>query len=199
MRKWILNLHLYLGLLCSPYLLIYGLSSLNFNHPLAFTQPSDRIASTWTREIEYPRVESKSRENIAKATYEQLGLFGWVHPWSIQRDAEGNLHFTASRPGKEYAIDARYRQGHAEIAEKHTGLWTIIRNLHGLGEAVPGTRWLSTWNYFTEVTNWVVLFSAATGVYLWTYRRHERAIGWIMLLGAGALSLGMMMYVTLHG
>ncbi len=36
MRQWILRIHLYGGLLCAPYLIIFGFSSLHFNHHFAF-------------------------------------------------------------------------------------------------------------------------------------------------------------------
>ena len=38
LRKLILNLHIYAGLLCFGYLIVFGVSSLNFNHPFAFTR-----------------------------------------------------------------------------------------------------------------------------------------------------------------
>ena len=45
----------------------------------------------------------------------------------------------------------------------------------------------------------MVLFAGASGVYLWTRRRNERRIGLIVLGGAGAFSLALMLYLTLHG
>jgi Flp pilus assembly protein protease CpaA len=55
------------------------------------------------------------------------------------------------------------------------------------------------WTMFTEITNWVVLFSACSGVYLWLSRREDRLAGWSILIGAGVLSIGFMAYLWLWG
>jgi hypothetical protein len=57
MRKWMLRLHLYLGLVCSGYLIVFGVSSLNFNHPFEFTKPGTEKV-TWERTIPLPVVSS---------------------------------------------------------------------------------------------------------------------------------------------
>ena len=47
MRKWLLNIHLYGGLLCSSYLLLYGVSSLYFNHEFTSSQPFPEQPSSY--------------------------------------------------------------------------------------------------------------------------------------------------------
>lgn len=39
MRNLILQIHLYGGLICASYLILFGVSSLNYNHHPAFTEP----------------------------------------------------------------------------------------------------------------------------------------------------------------
>ena len=46
MRKWMLNIHLYGGLLCAPYLIIFGFSSLQFNHHFNFVSHAEE-PSKW--------------------------------------------------------------------------------------------------------------------------------------------------------
>lgn len=50
MRKWILRLHLYGGLLCSSYLVLFGVSSLLFNHRVSFAEPGEQTVS-WERDV----------------------------------------------------------------------------------------------------------------------------------------------------
>jgi hypothetical protein len=55
------------------------------------------------------------------------------------------------------------------------------------------------WGAYTEFCTWVVLFSAASGVYFWTRRRKERLIGWILLLGGMGTSFFLMFYIWWRG
>jgi hypothetical protein len=58
---------------------------------------------------------------------------------------------------------------------------------------------VSSWAWYTEICTIAVLFAGVSGVYLWTARKNERLTGLLLLGGAGALSLALMLYLTLHG
>src|SRR4051812_23880286 len=106
MRKWMLNLHLYGGLLCAPYLIIFGFSSLHFNHHFGFVAPDSKtVPRVWEAPV---NVEfSTSNDQLAESIRNSLGLMGWTLPWTMQRDGEGDLHFDVERPGKSYTIRTR--------------------------------------------------------------------------------------------
>ena len=53
LRQWMLDVHIYLGLLCAGYLVIYGVSTLSFNHPRQWLTPEESRAE-WQWEIEMP-------------------------------------------------------------------------------------------------------------------------------------------------
>ncbi|MCC7204801.1 MAG: PepSY domain-containing protein [Phycisphaeraceae bacterium] len=196
MRKWLLNLHLYGGLLCSSYLLIYGFSSLLFNHPI--DKGADGPAVTWEQAMEHPRVYRK--QELAERVRDELGLFGWAPPWDLRAQAGGELRFVVSRPGRQYEIHTKLREGKVQVSETRTGFWSVVRSLHGMYATIPNGPWLvNSWKYYTEVTNWIVLFAAGTGVYLWTARKSERAIGGGLLGVTAAVSLGLILYVWLWG
>ena len=107
MRKLILNLHIYGGLLCFSYLIIFGVTSLNFNHPFAFTTAKAK-PTTWEQTIALPdlprvtadmtgeqRVAAKAQAN--HAIRKALGLFGNQRPWAESGwDAAGHLSFCQS-------------------------------------------------------------------------------------------------------
>lgn len=196
MRKWLLNLHLYGGLLCSSYLLIYGFSSLLFNHPIDTGE--DGPAVTWEEPMQHPRVYKKPE--LAERVRDGLGLFGWVPPWEIRAEKSGELRFVVSRPGKRYEVQTKLREEKVRVSETHTGFWSVVRALHGMHKEIPNGPWLvNSWRFFTEVTNWIVLFAAGTGVYLWTFRKSERAIGGVLLGMTVAVSLGLILYVWIWG
>src|SRR5687768_15301806 len=102
MRKWVLRLHLYVGLLCSGYLIVFGVSSLNFNHPFEFTKPGTEQV-TWERSIALPPLTGDTTAE-SEAVRDSLGLIGWTLPWETRRGANGDLHFGLARPGKHYLI-----------------------------------------------------------------------------------------------
>lgn len=193
MRKWILRLHLYGGLLCSSYLLIFGISSLLYNHRPAFAEPGDK-AITWERNVTPAKWADNSAE--AKAVHDQLGLIGWAY--NEHREKNGDLRFTASRPGKTYLIRVSKGGREAIVTETRTGVWQVVRGLHGL-EALPNSRFMNIWGWYTELCTFVVLFAAISGVYLWWGRSARPVVGWSVLGTAVALSLVLMIYIRVWG
>ena len=212
LRKFILNLHIYAGLLCFGYLIVFGVSSLNYNHPLAFTRARGE-PRRWEQPISVPdlprltpgmsgeqRVAAKAEAN--HAVRRALGLFGhqrpWQQSWWDEKDAN---HYRASlvRPGVEYDVDVHLDRNVAVVTETRTGAWEVVARLHGQHGEMPGSAFVSTWAWYTEFCTLAVVFAGASGVYLWTRRRNERRIGYALLGGAGALSIALMLYLTLHG
>lgn len=210
MRELLLKLHLYGGLLCSSYLLIFGLSSLNFNHH--FGEPAAQKLERQRLLYAVPDLQDDNR--LAEALRDTLGLIGWTLPWETYREeTEDSLlfHFGVSRPGKKYTVHLQSpREDPAlaepsqkippkkgapqpepppthllKIEETYTGFWSAITGLHGFSGDLPGSKFMKIWGLYTEVCVWVVLFSAASGVYLWTGRRSERLLG-LILLGVGS-------------
>ena len=197
MRIWVLRIHLYLGLLCCGYLLVFGVSSLNFNHPFGFTEPSKQAVS-WERAVALPPA-SEDNNAESEAVRDALGLIGWPLPWETHRDSPGgDLHFGLARPGKHYTIHVLRSSGRVRVEERPEGYWTVVRALHG-NHGVPGSTLMSAWGMYTEVCTWFVLFAAASGVYLFAARKRERRVGFAILGGALALSLLFMAYVRYGG
>jgi hypothetical protein len=211
-RRLILNLHTYGGLLCFSYLILFGISSLNFNHPFAFTRAKSEPRH-WEQKVELPdlprvtpdlkgeqRVAAKAQANhmVRRA----LGLYGHQRPWKESWwDPNDPNHYHASlvRPGVEYEVDVYLDKELAKVTETRTGVWQVIQGLHGFHGKMPDSRFVSTWGVYTELCTFVVLFAGASGIYLWTQRRNERRIGYVLLSGAGLVSLALMILFALRG
>ena len=193
MRTLLLKIHIYAGLLCSSYLLIFGLSSLNYNHH--FGQPAETEV-TWERSLKLRNMADNGA--FSAAVRDSLGLIGWTIPWRTHRDDRGNLHFGLNRPGKKYTIHVLLDEGRVRVEETRTGFWSVVNSLHALMR-LPSSPYMSLWGVYTDVCTVVVLFSAASGVYLWTRRRQERLIGWILLGAGSGTSLLFMLYVWWRG
>jgi hypothetical protein len=197
MRKWLLNLHLYGGLLCAAYLLVFGFSSLHFNHHFAFAQPpKDTATRSWEAPLPAPLLPDNTA--AAERLRDQLELKGWPLPWETRRDADGTLHFPMERPGKRYQFHASPATGTVQVEEHAKGFWPVVVSLHAL-HGLPGAPPVTAWGIYTEVCTAFALFAAASGVYLWWASGRDRRAGLVVGLAATALSLGLILYVVNQG
>ena len=195
MRKWLLNLHLYGGLICAPYLLIFGFSSLHFNHHFSFVD-SKPTPLEWTAPLSIPPLTNN--EEMATAVRDSVGLLGWTIPWKMKRDAAGDLEFDLERPGKSYTLHTKLSEHQVRVQERRKGFWQVVNSLHGL-EEVPNSKFVAFWGLYTELCTWFVLFAAASGLYLWVKSQRERRIGLVSLSAAVVASLALMCLVWLRG
>lgn len=193
MRSLLLKVHIYAGLICSSYLLIFGISSLNYNHNFG---KASIESVTWERSLKL--VDMENNMALSKAVRDALGLIGWPLPSETHRDDQGNLHFGLYRPGKKYTIRVLFDENRVRVEETRKGFWEVFDSLHAK-MGVPSSRFMSLWGVYTELCTWVILFSTVSGVYLWTRRRSERLTGWILLAGGSGTSLLFMVYVWWRG
>lgn len=196
MRKWILNIHLYGGLICSSYLILLGLSTFIFNHHLA-PDRSKLPEIIWQRPLTVP-VDGDDMEVAAKAR-DALGLIGWPLPWEMYRESNNDLRFDLARPGKYYTIHLMQDEKLIAVTEKRTGVAAVLQELHGFSGELPAAKFMNIWSAYTEVTTWVVFFSLISGVYLWLKRPRERKAG-TLYLAAGIVGFFIiMLYIWLIG
>lgn len=162
MRKWLLNFHLYGGLLCAPYLIIFGFSSLHFNHHFGFIEhAAERPPHAWEAPLKVSALEDK--DSMAESVRDSLGLMGWTLPWKTKRDADGDLTFDLERPGKSYTVQTQLKNGSARVEERSKSFWQVINSLHAMG-AVPNSRFSEWWGGYTEVCTAFVVFAAVSGI-----------------------------------
>jgi hypothetical protein len=195
MRRWILNLHLYASLVCAPYLIIFGISSLNFNHHFAFMKPAE-VKSSWEKEFSETLLTNDVA--AADAVRDSLKLAGWPLPWEMKREANGNFRFSMENPGRKRVIEVRPAEKKVSVEERAKGFWPVLNSLHGFTQ-LPNSSLAPIWGIYTDVCVWTVVFAGISGVYLWLTSKRQRGYG-AFLLGGGVLaSLGFMIYVVLHG
>jgi len=205
MRKILLNFHIYSGLLCFSFLLIFGISTLIFNHPFAFTQRPSSV-KTWTQPLAIPplaRSDGQSlnekvqmvRQNNA-SILKALGSFAMPSgasdgDWT---DAD-TYHAHFLRPGKEYQIDVHPSQDSVTITQSRMSFWMMTTALH----AGSYTLVANSWPWYLELCTIGVIAAGITGIYLWPARARERRIGIVILGVSGAFSIALMLFVSMHG
>lgn len=195
-NNWILNLHLYGGLLSCCYLILFGISSLSFNHSWLVPQFKGTMEK---REVALVVPDISDDLQLAETMRDRLGLIGWPLPWNMERDHSGNLHFELSRPGMSYQIYLNASAGLARIEAQRTGPAPILHFLHGSTEGIPGSKFMTAWGIYTEITTWFTLFALCSGIWLWI--KHGKTGGELFfgLLGSSVVSIAMLLYLYFQG
>lgn len=183
LRRWLLNIHLYGGLLCSGYLLVYGVSSLLFNH--RFDRLVGEASSRqWTATTAVPLTDA-APEAVARRVADNLGIVGRIPAGEPRRDDAGDLRFTIQRPGRSFGIRVD-SSGLVTVAERRARPAAILMGLHD-ARPEPTSVVLTSWWYYTHLTVGVLLFLSVSGVVLWVVTRGPRGRGWPLLLGGTAI------------
>lgn len=199
MKKYytlIRSLHLYLGLLISPFLLVFGVSIWVFNHPDFFNK--------W-RAIEsepiYAQINFQAKETdllTAKNILEQLKINGEVD-WISKSDS--TFSFPVNKPGTIKRISVNTITGKVSIVTKDEGTLNGLAFLHSM----PGPHnvklrgnsfYMSMWRVTVDGIVYVTLFVSSSGIFLWYFIRPERRLG-IYSLSFGAVVFLVLMYFLL--
>ena len=196
MRKLLLKIHLYSGLICFWYLIILGISSLNFNHRFAFMESGNAV-ETWSEEISVPRNFSDDRY-LSESIRDSLSLIGWPLPWETWHDSTGVFHFALQHPGKRYIVDYDFKNRVAYVQEARRGFWGVFNSLHGIG-SVPNSWFMDCWKWYTCITTALVIFSVIAGIYLWYRSNRDKRTGLYVILFSAIVSIGWMFQLYYHG
>ncbi len=184
-----LHIHIYLGLFSLPYLLIFALSSLNFNHHFISEKPLSEWRE-WKAQVDI--AASDDLLQVADQLMDALSIFGWFIPYESYRDAEKTF-IVIVQPGKIYHITLQ-PDGSALVKERLQSGAHILKSLHGLGENIPHAPWIvNTWKYYQSLTVYAVLFWIVTGVYFWSRNRRrpvlEKRLIWVFSIFSALLIL----------
>lgn len=195
MRRKLGKLHTWLGLLCAPYLVIFGFSSLHFNHQFGFVDAGERVVE-WEQAV---AVSDTSDDGaLAARVRDDLSLPGWIPWWLYDRGEDNTFSFNVNRPGKQYRITVDPRRTTASVVETRNGPLQVVNSLHALG-GVPGLGFTGAWSWYTYLSVFFVVFAGSTGVWFWSRRREGKLAGWIVLLGVTGGSLLLMLIVRVWG
>ena len=197
LRKWILRIHLYGGLLCFWYLIIFALTSLQFQHHFKFLLPSDGDEIVSERKVEV--TENKDKLVYARSLQDKLNIPGWLIPWQTQRDSLGMFHTVFQNPKARYTLVYNPSNYAVRISAVSNGLWMVIKSLHGSGGRLPGAPLLVFWGIFTYLCVAIVVFSIISGIWLWASKTGRKLTGWLTFSGILVLSFLLMFIVYIYG
>jgi len=201
--RWIRDLHLYLGLFISPFVVVFSVSVFFLVH--SWLPKAEAGATRVVTDVALPgNLEELSGRQLIDALKPVLarinaqGEVGWVQ----HRAREHRLILPVSMPGRLTTVTIDVGKREAMVEPRTTGLADAFAMLHkSPGPHLVGIRmnwfYMRLWRWFADGTVYLVLFLSASGLYLWYGLRAERRIGFC-LLAAGVISFSGIVYALVH-
>ena len=197
--RWTRDVHLYLGLFISPFIVAFSVSVFFLNHAKVDTAAATSV--TTFRDVSIPPAieAARGRDAVdrAREIVEQVGLAGEIgFVRYVRRDQ--HVVIPVSKPGIESVVDVDVVTRTATVSRRTASLLESVAYLH----KSPGPHnadlrgnwfWTRVWRWLADGMVYLTLFISATGVYLWFAIKAERRIG-LALLGAGTASLCALVY-----
>ena len=199
------DLHLYLGLFSSPFVLVFAISVFFLVHawlPKIGSETSNsRMVSSLPLPGDLQTLSGRPLIEALKPTLEKAGIHGEVG-FVRHIVKEGKLIIPVTIPGRETTVSISIASRDATIVTRETSLADALVTLHkSPGQHGPGIRmnWfaMKAWRWMADATVYLILFISVSGIYLWYVLRAERKVGFILLC-AGALSFFGMAYALSH-
>jgi hypothetical protein len=208
-RFYLLNrdLHLYLGLFISPFVLVFAVSVFFLVHawvPGITAGPSTtRVVAISALPIpgNLQTLSGRPLIDALRPALEKAGVRGEIG-FVRHLVKEETFIIPVTIPGRETTVSLNIAGGEATIATRETGLADALVTLHkSPGPHGPAVRmnwfFMRAWRWMADATVYLVLFISLSGIYLWYVLRAERAVG-VVLIFAGALSFFGMAYALSH-
>ena len=193
------DLHLYLGLFLSPFLLVFAVSVFFLVHPqrTSSDKPAVRLASDLPVLPEIEHLSGRELVAALRPALDAIKVHGEVD--FIRRiPKENRMVFPVRVPGHETEVDLDLVQRTAVITERVTGLIDAVVHLHKM----PGphnvnirgnSAYVRVWRWLADITTYGLMFLTLSGLYLWMVLRAERRVG-VALLCAGGISIVGLVY-----
>jgi hypothetical protein len=198
------DLHLYIGLFLSPFVLIFAISVFYLVHSSLAereTASAGRLIADLPITEEIERLTGREQVNALRPALDRAGVKGEVG--FIRRiPKEHRLVFSVSVPGRETAVDLNLLARSAMVSERRTGISDALVYLHKMpgphnADIRVNSPFMRAWRLLADVSSYGLLFLTLSGVYLWAVLRAERRIG-IALLSLGTVSFLGLIYAIAH-
>ncbi len=184
------RLHLYLGLICLPWFLMYGITSIAFNHPTCFgkADPHWVEIGEWpcTLEValdkEFPRELGPPLLEIAGIKSEAYGVYRWG------KDPIVYVGFPSLWHPQRLAYHVEEKR--LTLEKDSVALPKLLTALHGTGGFESKSPARTAWAVIVDLVCLAFLSWVVTGLYLWW--RFSRLRAW----GAVALAAGLLSFVA---
>lgn len=187
---WNRQLHLYLGIAVSPFLLVFAVSTILLNHGVTPSPIEEK--STVPIQIE----NGMEGGALVESVLNQLQLTGEVVGRGQVRN--GRTMVRVAKPGNVKIITVDIEKREAVVLERSFGLMDTMRYLHLNPGPHKSPSWIFSkmWGWVADSTVYITLFLTLTGIYMWAVLKSERKAG-LIALGSGAFAFVAILYSLL--
>lgn len=167
---WLRRIHMYLGLLSSTAIFVYGVTGI---HASSFTRPVERSKPVPLVAYQPARIDGTLDDNAAaKQLFARLSLPLATPPAQIRRDGDNNLVFNTYPPSGMVRVVFLEKEGRARIEKVEAPFAQLLSNLHEITMRNPSADLrVRLWKYYNEFSTWTLLLLIFTGVWLWLASR----------------------------
>ena len=199
------DLHLYLGLFISPFVLVFSISVFFLVHAwipkFAAETTNTRVVSALALPVDLQKLSGRPLIDALKPTLEHINVAGEIG-FIRHMVKEEKLIIPVSIPGRATTVTINLASREATVVTRETGLADALIMLHkSPGQHGPDIRmnwfFMKAWRWFADATVYLTLFISVSGLYLWYMLRAERKVGFILLF-AGTLTFFGLAYALSH-
>ncbi len=189
MRRLILKLHIYCGLLSFTHLIVYGIAGLAATFAPGLERPKIPYL---VRHVPFQVAPNTSDKEVARRVWEtlQLPLTRPTPDWFLQHTSAGDLQLDFYNMNGIHRVIVLEREQRLRIEEIRNGIWTFLGDVHA---ATTGDReaprLVRVWAVWNEFAMWCLLGFCTSGVYLWLSSR-PRFVWAYVCLTTGTLLFG---------
>ena len=203
--RLIRDLHLYIGLFISPFVLVFAFSvfflAYSWLPKIVSENSNTRMIAAFTLPDDLQALSGRPLIDALKPALASAGVHGEVG-FVRHLVKEDKLIIPVTIPGRVTTVSVNLTNRQATIMTRETGLADALVTLHkSPGPHGPDIRmnwiYMKVWRWMADATVCLLLFVSVSGVYLWYVIRAERSVGFFLLF-AGALSLFGMAYALSH-
>jgi hypothetical protein len=189
------DLHLYIGLFLSPFILAFAASVFYLVHGVSNRPapgPSDpsRTVANVNVNAAIANLQGRARVDALRAVLEQLDVSGEID--FVRHVAnEHRLIVPVRLPNRDTVVTIDYERQTATVTSRKHGLGDAVVYLHKMpgphnADVRGNSGLMRLWHLGADATVFLLLFITISGIYLWAVLRAERRVGLLLLLaGAG--------------
>ena len=198
------DLHLYLGLFISPFVLLFSISVFFFVHawiPKFAPETARTRVVTAALPADLHKLSGRPLIDALKPTLERMNVAGEIG-FVRHMVKEEKMIIPVSIPGRATTVTINLASREATVVTRETGLADALVTLHkSPGQHGPAIRmnwfFMKAWRWLADATVYLTLFISVSGIYLWYMLRAERKVG-LILLFAGTLTFFGLAYAISH-
>ena len=184
--------HLYLALFLLPWTLVYGISSLPFNHNESFNRFFDGGAPMWTTLFDraYSRPVPAGQEELRQFGAEVLKETGLDGSYGVYRQGDDRLNIYLYTFRNSTRLTYFVKEGRL-LAEKRRFRWDqFLTGMHARGGFEQESFMNDAWAVLIDIVCLGLLIWVASGLVMWWQIRRLRLWG-AVALGAGVVTFAL--------